>query len=226
MSKSNSFKPAFNSKAYSFESEAWSSNKLVFGIDEVGRGAFAGPVVACCLVLNPFSEHKLLIDSKMLTENKLLEASCWIKKHSFYAFGVFNAFKIDELNIYRATQIAMERAYYALLTHPLLYNKESIVLIDAMPLSFSHKEIFSFPKGESRSVSIAAASIMAKVYRDDLMKNLSTSFSMYGFDKHKGYGTLFHQETLQKNGLSLIHRATFIPQSCKKEEKIIQYSFL
>jgi len=208
MSKSNSFIKVDNSGSYGFELEAWKEGKLVFGVDEVGRGCLSGPVVACCLALRPFSTHELMIDSKILTENKLLEASAWIKHNSVYAFGVINASLIDELNIYQATQLAMKRAYFGLLTHPLLPKKPSCVLIDAVPLELD-VPVFSFIKGESKSVSIAAASIMAKVYRDKLLQVLAPSFPVYSFNLNKGYGTVLHQGGIGLHGLSLAHRKTF-----------------
>ena len=200
-----------NKQAYQFELDAWQKNELIFGIDEVGRGCLAGPVIACCAVLNPFASHDLLVDSKILSENNLIKASQWIKLNSLYAFGIIDTTHIDELNIYKATQLAMKRAFYGLLLHPLLQQKPVVTLIDAVPLDLlGHYKVESFTKGESKSVSIAAASILAKTYRDELMILLGHRFPAYQFSSNKGYGTTAHQEGILNQGISLLHRKTFL----------------
>lgn len=201
-----------NKSAYQFEHEAWRRNELIFGIDEVGRGSFAGPVVACCLVLNPFVHHELLVDSKILSENNILKAASWIEQNSCYSIGIINNNLIDKLNIYHATILAMKRAFYGLIIHPKLNQLPSLTLIDAVPLALGAYKTLSFTQGESKSISVAAASIVAKKYRDELMRGaIDSYFPGYAFENNKGYGTSEHQEGLNNKGNSLVHRKTFIP---------------
>lgn len=199
--------------ASEFEAKVWSEQAYVCGIDEVGRGCFAGPVVTSAVILHPFAGHEFLKDSKILTETQRMIAADWIIKNSWYAYGIRSAFAIDTHNIYQATQQAMKQALCA------LYSQSSeraarlkLVLIDAMPLAvaYGNFEIMSFPFGESRSISIAAASILAKVKRDALLKRQAHDYPLYALDEHKGYGTKVHQEALRMHGPSFIHRATFI----------------
>lgn len=196
--------------AYSFETKKWAQNQLLCGIDEVGRGCLAGPVVACCLVLKPFSAHPLLVDSKILTEKQRETAANWIQHNAWYAFGTISHSLIDSHNIYAATQMAMKKAFYGLLSLPALMQKPDLILIDAMPLYLGAIEVLSFTKGESKSVSIAAASIMAKVMRDRLMKRLDKVFPGYSFANNKGYGAQVHTSSLQNEGTCLIHRKSFL----------------
>ena len=195
-----------------FELEIWDKNQLLSGIDEVGRGCLAGPVVACCLVLKPHKLHPLLKDSKILTENQRIIAAQWIKLNSWYGIGIIPHTIIDRDNIYQATVQAMRRAYYQLVNHPELPKNPSTVIIDAMPLNFGPDvTVHSFTKGEQRSASVAAASIIAKVTRDELMQRIDSTFSGYGFASNKGYGSApIHQNNLRTQGHCLIHRKTFL----------------
>ena len=195
-----------------FELETWGKNQLLSGIDEVGRGCLAGPVVACCLVLKPYKLHPLLRDSKILTENQRMVAAQWIKLNSWYGIGIIPHTIIDRDNIYQATKQAMRRAYYQLVHHPELPMIPSTVIIDAMPLSFENNvTVHSFTKGEQRSACVAAASIIAKVTRDALMQRIDSTFSGYGFASNKGYGSApIHQQALHSQGPCLIHRKTFL----------------
>lgn len=193
----------------------WKENKLICGIDEVGRGCLAGPVLACCTVLFPYANHPFLVDSKILTETKRLEVATWLKKNSWYAFGIVPHSVVDEINIYQATKIAMMRAFFNLCSNSLLPTLPATVLIDAMPLELP-LPTESFIKGESRSISIAAASILAKAYRDEIITHLDTVFPHYGFAGNKGYGSKKHQEALILQGSSLIHRDTFISRFLQK----------
>lgn len=198
---------------YFYEKELWAQTAYLCGVDEVGRGCLAGPVVTAAVILRPFSFHPLLKDSKILTEKKRNEAATWIVDNSWYAYGSVSATDIDLLNIYKATQEAMKQAIYGVFSQLPDPNKGQCILIDAMPLSLAalkQTRILSFPFGESRSVSIAAASILAKVKRDKLMERIDRFFPGYGFGKHKGYGTKLHQEALNLQSASLMHRTTFI----------------
>ena len=219
-----------------FETLAWNAQKTVVGIDEVGRGCFAGPVVACELILKPYATHTLLRDSKMLSEAQRNEAYAWIAGNAWYAFGIVDHRVIDEVNIYQATLIAMQRAYWGVASSHsasrVFCAAESIerqsahypidtVLVDAMPLFLGNTAappVQSFIKGEQRSISIAAASIMAKVMRDALMSRLSLQFPHYALHDNKGYGTPSHAQALHTHGPTLIHRTTFIRSTLEQKE--------
>lgn len=204
-----------------FEQKIWSLQAYLCGIDEVGRGCLAGPVVTSAVILKPFKTHPLLKDSKILTENKRDEAAAWIYDNSWYSFGIVDAHLVDQLNIYKATQLAMKKALYGLLSTPATPRPE-LILIDAMPLSLagdlSSIKIASFTKGESKSISIAAASILAKVKRDELMKRMDSFFPGYDLSSNKGYGSKAHQTGIITHQPSVIHRTTFLTK-LKKGEK-------
>lgn len=207
-----------NAKLYSYERELWSKQLLLSGVDEVGRGCLAGPVVACCLVLHPHATHPFLRDSKLLSENKRGEVAVWLQDNSWYGIGAASASYIDAHNIYQATLYAMERAYYHLLNHPQLAQQPSLMIVDAMPLQLPEIEIRSFTKGESKSASVAGASIIAKVMRDKLMQEQAYTFPCYHFEQNKGYGSVAHMQALQEYGPSTFHRATFIKKCIKEPE--------
>jgi ribonuclease HII len=193
-----------------FERAAWALENVIVGVDEVGRGCLAGPVVAAAVMLWPNSKHKLLQDSKILTHEQRLEAYQWIIKHSWHAIGIIGHRVIDRDNIYKATQRAMARALFHLLAHAPHTPTE--IVIDAMPLDVSlgfPGTIHHFPFGESLSCSIAAASIIAKVTRDALMDLHHANFPAYGLAGHKGYATPQHIEALRKYGENFIQRTTF-----------------
>ena len=217
LSKSESV-PVHDS-SYDYEYKIWNNNTLLCGIDEVGRGCLCGPVVACCAILHPFATHPNLKDSKILTENQRDEVALWLKTHSWYAFGIIDHQEIDTHNIYEATKQAMQKAYYGL-TSLTIFKKPELVLIDAVPLTFGTHgpKVISMTKGESKSVSIAAASILAKVYRDTLMKRLDSQFPGYHLNKNKGYGAKIHTDALQNKGETLIHRKTFVSSFNKNKE--------
>lgn len=199
-----------------FERHLWERQAYLCGIDEVGRGCLAGPVVACAAILLPFQQHKLLVDSKILTEKNRLKAAEWLYDHSWYSFGIIEPQSIDRLNIYKATQLAMKKALYGLFSLPQVPTP-NLILIDAMPLAlpseFAHIKISSFPKGESKSISIAAASILAKVKRDELMNRLTLTFPGYDLSSNKGYGTKNHYAGLKDQERSLIHRVSFLSKT-------------
>jgi ribonuclease HII len=197
----------------SFEHAAWASQGLVCGIDEVGRGCLAGPVITAAVILPINTTNRQLKDSKIMSEDERLKAAAWIYKHCWYGFGIVHHRDVDEHNIWQATLIAMKRALLnALSTCP---HEPSAVLVDAMPLTLldtSYKTIpvHSFIKGESRSSSIAAASIIAKVRRDALMQKFDTLFPGYFLGEHKGYATHKHTASLYERPHSLIHRTSFL----------------
>lgn len=203
-----------------FEMAAWAQGHAICGIDEVGRGCLAGPVVTAAVILPPHSNHELLRDSKTMSEAQRLTAYAWIVQNAWYGVGIINHRIIDERNIWHATLIAMKKAFMQVaVVSPL---SPQVVVIDAMPLSLSGTShaalpIHYFCKGESLSVSIAAASIVAKVQRDALMTRMNQVFPGYHFADHKGYATKKHQAALIAQPPSLIHRTTFLRNTPKKE---------
>ncbi|MGB8366860.1 MAG: ribonuclease HII, partial [Candidatus Babeliales bacterium] len=179
-----------NFQKNSFEKAAWEGQKVVCGIDEVGRGCLAGPLVTAAVILPTNKTSRLLKDSKLLTESGRLKANKWIIKHCWYGIGIVHNRLIDQHNIWHATLIAMKKALVNLLaTYPHL---PAAILIDAMPLNLSDTSyksipIHYFPKGEQKSSSIAAASIIAKVHRDQIMRKFDSIFPDYKLAYHKGY---------------------------------------
>lgn len=198
---------------YNFEHEYWSKKLLVCGIDEVGRGCLAGPVVTAAAILHPGAFNPLLIDSKKLSTQNLLKIYKWLIHHCTYSIAIGSNSFIDRHNIYQATQQMMKQALLNILTKQ--NTQPSLILIDAMPLTlqttpFDHITIKSFTQGESKSASIAAASIIAKVTRDEIITRMAQTFPNYGFELHKGYGTALHKKNLIKFKPSIIHRETFL----------------
>lgn len=196
-----------------FEQEAWSTGAYLCGIDEVGRGCFAGPVVAVAAILPLHTQHELLVDSKILTETKRDVAYAWLQEHALWATGIVSPQQVDECNIYKATQKAMRKAVYGLFSALPAHDNINSIAIDAMPLEvkgLEHIPVHAYPKGEWWSPSIAAASIIAKVTRDRLMADMASHFPTYHFQGHKGYGTAVHQESIQRAGPSFMHRVSFL----------------
>lgn len=196
-----------------YEKAAWEHDMVVCGIDEVGRGCLAGPVVTAAAILPPGKTHKLLKDSKVLTEPERLEAYAWILKNCLVSTGIIHHRAIDSHNIYQATILAMKKALFGILIQS--EHKIASILVDAVPLNLAHTAYSNIPVrnfsfGEQKSSSIAAASIVAKVEHDLLMSYFDTVFSGYDFAQHKGYGTKKHQYALQKTKKSLIHRNSFL----------------
>lgn len=191
-----------------FESVARSEGyRRIAGVDEAGRGPLAGPVVAAAVVLPDPAPALDLDDSKKLSARRreaLYQALAETEGAS-WAIGIVAADEIDRMNILQATRRAMEIALSAL--HP----PPDIALIDGLPFrefSFRHRAIVG---GDARSLSIAAASIMAKVTRDRLMRRLHEDFPGYGFDRNKGYGTAEHLDALRRLGPCPAHRRSFAP---------------
>ena len=179
--------------------------KYICGIDEAGRGPLAGPVVAAAVILKENPQFEYVNDSKKLTEKKRLLALEEIKREALaIGIGISSVEDIDRINIYRATAQAMLSAVEALKIKP------EYLLVDAMPLvtTIPQKAII---KGDQLSLSIAAASIVAKTARDSYMDEMDKLFPEYKFKQHKGYGTKAHLEALEKYGVTPIHRKTFEP---------------
>ncbi|MGV3489435.1 MAG: ribonuclease HII [Tuberibacillus sp.] len=189
-----------------FENKCYARGlNLVAGIDEAGRGPLAGPVVASAVILNPEKPIFGLNDSKQLTKIQREDLVGKIQEDALaVGVGVVSAKEIDDLNIYQASKLAMERALLDLAQEP------DALLIDAMKIHASVPQV-SIIKGDARSVSIAAASIIAKVTRDRLMEELDQKYPGYDFHKHMGYGTKAHLEAIQRLGPCPEHRLSFAP---------------
>lgn len=194
---------------YSYEEQLYDSgDRIICGIDEAGRGPLAGPVVVASCILPPFLRIKGLNDSKKLTAKKREELYKIIIKEAIeYKIVFVSVEEVDELNIYQATKKGMLKSVEELSTKP------DHVLIDAMPLNELEMKHTSIIHGDARCASIAAASIIAKVTRDQYMEKMDLKYPNYGFKKHKGYGTKMHIEALEKYGPCKIHRKTYYPVS-------------
>lgn len=193
---------------YKYEKELYKQGiNIIGGVDEVGRGPLVGPVVAACVVLPKDFALEGLTDSKKLSEKKRNIYSEYIKEHALaYGIGEIGPDIIDKVNIYEATKLAMKEAIKKVQKK---INLEHI-LIDAMPLELDIPTT-SIIKGDSLSISIAAASVIAKVYRDNLMYELDKKYPEYGYASHKGYPTKKHLEAINKYGLIDGYRKTYGP---------------
>ncbi len=193
---------------YEFEKTLWEKGiTYIGGVDEVGRGPLIGPVVTACCVLPKDFICEGLTDSKKLSEKKRNLFFEYIKEHAIcYGIGMCTPEEIDEYNIYEATKIAMKRAIQEVQKQVPLEH----VLIDAMPLDLDIPST-SIIKGDAKSISIAAASVLAKVTRDRMMYELDQTYPEYGFGKHKGYPTKAHIEAIHKYGLIDGYRKTYGP---------------
>lgn len=186
--------------------------KEVIGVDEAGRGPLAGPVVAAAVKLKKYSEALDEInDSKKLTEKKREKLYDIIVENFEIGVGVVSAIEIDEVNILNATFLAMRKALCELQDKLKDYER-NIVLVDGNYKIREYKgEQVPIVKGDAKSLSIAAASIIAKVTRDRMMRELDKVYPNYDFSKHKGYGTKKHVEVLKKMGpIKGIHRNSFL----------------
>ena len=186
--------------------------KIVCGVDEAGRGPLAGPVVAAAVILPPHADIPGLNDSKKLSDKRRRELFPVIKEQAVaYGIGVATHEEIDSINILQATYLAMERALAQ------LNEKPDLALIDGNRAKDFGLPVRTVVKGDSLSASIAAASVLAKVTRDDMMLELAETYPGYDFEIHKGYGTKAHYAALTKLGASPIHRMTFLKKFYGKE---------
>lgn len=179
--------------------------ELICGVDEAGRGPLAGPVCAAAVILPRDAEIPGLNDSKKLSDKKRRELFPIIKEKAIcYGIGLASHEEIDEINILQATYLAMERALAQLTVTP------QQVLIDGNRTKDFGLPVKTVVHGDSLSMSIAAASVLAKVTRDDLMLEMAKEYPQYGFEIHKGYGTKAHYEALRTYGVCPIHRNSFL----------------
>ena len=179
--------------------------QAICGVDEAGRGPLAGPVCAAAVILPANLDIPGLNDSKKLTDKRRRELFPIIKEQAIaYGIGLASHEEIDEINILQATYLAMERAIAQLSVKP------DMALIDGNRAKDFGIPVRTVVKGDSLSASIAAASILAKVTRDDLMLEAAKAYPQYQFDVHKGYGTKAHYAALTEHGPSPIHRMTFL----------------
>ena len=177
----------------------------ICGVDEAGRGPLAGPVCAAAVILPPHLEIPGLNDSKKLTDKRRRELVPIIQEKAIaYGIGFASHEEIDDINILQATFLAMERAIAQ------LEGKAEFALIDGNREKDFGLPVKTIVKGDSLSANIAAASVLAKVTRDDLMDALALEYPGYGFEIHKGYGTKAHYEALRELGPSAVHRMTFL----------------
>ena len=194
---------------YQYENELYEKCiNYIAGVDEVGRGPLVGPVVTACVILPRDFKCEGLTDSKKLTERKRNEYYDYIMENALsVSIGMMSEKVIDEVNIYEATKLAMYQAINNSKIEP------EHVLIDAMKLEDLKMPSTSIIKGDAKSISIAAASVIAKVTRDRMMVELDEKYPMYGFKKHKGYPTKQHVEAIEEYGILDCHRKTFKPVS-------------
>ena len=191
---------------FSYEIEAHENGyNVVCGVDEAGRGPLAGPVFAAAVILPENYSHEILNDSKKLSEKKrdlvyddiVRDAICW-------SVGIADEKEIDEINILNATFLAMKRAVDGLKIKP------DLAYIDGNQYPKTGVKEITIVKGDSKCMSVAAASIIAKVSRDRFMLEIAEKYPEYQFSKHKGYGTKLHYEMIEKYGVSSVHRRTFL----------------
>lgn len=201
-----------NKKLYPLEKNYWKENKIICGVDEAGRGCMAGPVVIAAAILKPNTKHKLLIDSKKLDQDQLKFMYTWLLDKCTFSVGIASSRLIDQHNIYQATAKQMRLALLHILHNSV---RPDLIAIDAMPINLQNTpygdiEIISMIQGESKSTSIAAASIIAKVTRDMIMTRIETSFPGYGLHQHKGYCTATHKKNTLSLKPTIIHRKSYL----------------
>ncbi|MBU6338420.1 MAG: ribonuclease HII [Rickettsiales bacterium] len=186
---------------------------VVAGIDEAGRGPLAGPVVAACAILDHNDFPHSINDSKKISKKLRLKIFDELKEKSKFGIGIVDEKKIDEINILQATKLAMLLAYQDLCNKYKI--SPQVILVDGNFAPFSKQdaivEILPIVKGDQKSLSIAAASIIAKETRDQIMLDLHQKFTHYSFDKNAGYGTKFHLDQIKKFGICEFHRKSFEP---------------
>jgi len=199
-------------KMLQYERNLWNKGKkYVAGLDEAGRGPLAGPVVAAAVVFNKNPQIPMINDSKKLTEEVREYLFDLILNESLCGIGAAEVGEIDRINIYQASFLAMDRALENLNTKP------EHLLVDGRAFPRNDIPFTTIIKGDSLSYSVAAASILAKVTRDRLMREYDTEYPQYGFAGHKGYATRYHLDAIEEFGYCPIHRRSFHPKRFQLE---------
>jgi len=181
------------------------NNIITAGVDEVGRGCLAGPVISAAVILNDKIDLKSIKDSKKINFENRLKIAQYIKKNSQYSVGVASVEEIFKINILQASLLSMKRAI------DKLTKKPELILIDGPFAPEGIKNYKTIIKGDEKIKCISAASIVAKTYRDILMIKLSEKFTHYAWERNFGYGTKAHMEGLEKFGITSHHRKGFKP---------------
>lgn len=195
--------------------EIYDKYDLIAGIDEVGRGPLAGPVVTCAVIMKKDSHIDGITDSKKLKRKKMLELKEKILEDSIsISYGYANQNLIDEVNIRQATLFAMKMAVENLSPRP------EILLIDAERIDSNIPQL-NIVKGDLNEYAISCASILAKIRRDDIMINFSKIYPEYSFDTNVGYGTKKHYEAIDKFGITPIHRKSFLKKYYARQENFL-----
>jgi ribonuclease HII len=196
-----------------YEREGWRKGaRMVGGVDEAGRGCLFGPVVAAAVILNPEDRIRGLRDSKLLPEETRERLAAQIRKRAIcWAFASVDAAQIDVINILQASRLAMRNAVLQLQPEP------DFLLVDAVRIDHSCEQR-AIIHGDALSASIAAASIIAKVERDRMMRELDATYPQYALASNKGYGTPAHRSALLEFGPTPLHRMTFAPVRSSQEE--------
>ena len=191
---------------FSYEKEAHENGfEVVCGVDEAGRGPLAGPVFAAAVILPENYSHEILNDSKKLSEKKRdLVYDDIIKDAVAWSVGIATEKEIDDINILNATFLAMKRAVDGLSIKP------DLAYVDGNQYPKTGVKEVTIIKGDSKCMSVAAASIIAKVSRDRFMLKIAEEYPQYQFEKHKGYGTKLHYEMIEQHGVSPVHRKSFL----------------
>ncbi len=186
--------------------------KLICGIDEAGRGPLAGPVVVAAVILPENSFIEGVNDSKKVSEKKREELYEEITNEAIaYSVGIVDQKKIDEINILNATKLGLKIALEGLKERPEIILVDALTNIDTLEIPY-----VSIIKGDAKNYCISAASIIAKVTRDRIMREWDEVYPVYGFAKHKGYGTADHIKAIKENGPCILHRRTFIKNFLNK----------
>ncbi len=195
--------------------EIYEKYDLIAGIDEVGRGPLAGPVVTCSVIMKKDSHIEGVTDSKKLSRKKMLSLRKKILEDAIeISYGYANNMLIDEINIRQATLLAMKNAVES------LENKPDILLIDAERIDTKIPQL-NIVKGDLNEYAISCASILAKIRRDDIMINFSKIYPYYSFQTNVGYGTKKHYEGLEKYGPTPIHRKSFLRKFYQRQESFL-----